>query len=121
MPMALLQVCKSAGLQVIKLVIKAGQAKPGPPVGAALGQAGLKIMDFVKDFNAATAGLKASVVQRLGSKCKPRITFWMTVRCSMHILARTVRISVRVLNLDRPMSGYVRSGCVQLLQGSQLT
>ena len=41
--------------QVIKLVIKAGQAKPGPPVGAALGQAGLKIIDFTKDFNAKTA------------------------------------------------------------------
>lgn len=47
--------------QVIKLVIKAGQAKPGPPVGAALGQAGLKIMDFVKDFNAATSQLKEEV------------------------------------------------------------
>lgn len=47
--------------QVIKLVIKAGQAKPGPPVGAALGQAGLKIMDFVKDFNAATSQLKEDV------------------------------------------------------------
>lgn len=47
--------------QVIKLIINAGQAKPGPPVGAALGQAGLKIMDFVKDFNAATAELKEDV------------------------------------------------------------
>lgn len=44
--------------QVIKLVINAGQAKPGPPVGAALGQAGLKIMEFVKDFNAKTADIK---------------------------------------------------------------
>lgn len=43
---------------MIKLVIKAGQAKPGPPVGAALGQAGLKIMEFVKDFNARTADIK---------------------------------------------------------------
>ena len=33
----------------------APHAKPGPPVGAALGQAGLKIMDFTKDFNAKTA------------------------------------------------------------------
>jgi Ribosomal protein L11, N-terminal domain len=41
--------------QVIKLLIKAGQAKPGPPVGAALGQAGLKIIEFTKDFNAKTA------------------------------------------------------------------
>ena len=42
----------------IRLVIKAGLAKPAPPVGPALGQAGLKIMDFCKDFNAKTAGIK---------------------------------------------------------------
>jgi large subunit ribosomal protein L11 len=42
----------------IRLVIEAGQAKPAPPVGPALGQAGLKIMDFCKDFNAKTADYK---------------------------------------------------------------
>lgn len=42
----------------IRLVINAGQAKPSPPVGPALGQAGLKIMDFCKDFNAKTADYK---------------------------------------------------------------
>ena len=42
----------------IRLVINAGQAKPSPPVGPALGQAGLKIMDFCKDFNAKTADFK---------------------------------------------------------------
>lgn len=39
----------------IKLLINAGQAKPSPPVGPALGQAGLNIMSFCKDFNAKTA------------------------------------------------------------------
>ena len=43
---------------VIKLLIKAGQAKPAPPVGPALGQAGLNIMSFCKDFNAKTADIK---------------------------------------------------------------
>jgi len=38
----------------IKLQIKAGQANPSPPVGPALGQAGLNIMEFCKAFNAAT-------------------------------------------------------------------
>lgn len=45
----------------IRLVIPAGQAKPSPPVGPALGQAGLKIMDFCKDFNAKTAEYKDNV------------------------------------------------------------
>ncbi|MDP0490881.1 MAG: 50S ribosomal protein L11 [Verrucomicrobiota bacterium JB023] len=40
--------------QVLKLQIPAGQANPSPPVGPALGQAGVNIMQFCKDFNAAT-------------------------------------------------------------------
>ena len=42
----------------IKLQVKAGQANPSPPVGPALGQRGLNIMAFVKEFNAATAQLE---------------------------------------------------------------
>tara|TARA_B100000073_G_scaffold206420_1_gene171257 strand:- start:299 stop:724 length:426 start_codon:yes stop_codon:yes gene_type:complete len=38
----------------IKLQIQAGQANPAPPVGPALGQQGVNIMDFCKAFNAAT-------------------------------------------------------------------
>ncbi|MEP4078951.1 50S ribosomal protein L11 [Haloferula sp.] len=39
---------------VIKLQIQAGGANPSPPVGPALGQAGVNIMGFCKEFNAAT-------------------------------------------------------------------
>ena len=45
----------------IRLLIGAGEAKPAPPVGPALGQAGLNIMSFCKDFNAATAGVTVCV------------------------------------------------------------
>lgn len=38
----------------IKLQIKAGQANPAPPIGPALGQKGVNIMEFCKQFNAAT-------------------------------------------------------------------
>ena len=41
---------------MIKLQIKGGQATPAPPVGPALGQAGVNIMDFCKNFNARTQG-----------------------------------------------------------------
>ncbi|OUS33035.1 50S ribosomal protein L11 ['Osedax' symbiont bacterium Rs2_46_30_T18] len=40
----------------IKLQVKAGQANPSPPVGPALGQHGVNIMEFCKAFNAATQG-----------------------------------------------------------------
>ncbi len=42
----------------IKLEIAAGQANPSPPVGPALGQRGLNIMEFCKAFNAATQNLE---------------------------------------------------------------
>ena len=40
----------------IKLQVPAGQANPSPPIGPALGQRGLNIMEFCKAFNAADAG-----------------------------------------------------------------
>ncbi len=42
----------------IKLQVKAGQANPSPPVGPALGQHGLNIMEFCKTFNAQTQGVE---------------------------------------------------------------
>lgn len=47
---------------VIKLQIPAAEATPAPPVGPALGQHGLPIMDFVKAFNERTADQKGSLL-----------------------------------------------------------
>ena len=44
----------------IKLQVKAGQANPSPPVGPALGQRGLNIMEFCKAFNAKTQDMEKS-------------------------------------------------------------
>ena len=41
--------------KMVKLQVPAGKATPAPPVGPALGQAGVNIMSFVKDFNDRTA------------------------------------------------------------------
>ena len=46
----------------IKLQIKGGAANPAPPVGPALGSKGLNIMDFCKQFNAATQGSAGKVL-----------------------------------------------------------
>ena len=47
----------------IKLQIPAGQANPAPPVGPAIGQRGLNIMDFCKAFNAITQ-------DKMGDRCR---------------------------------------------------
>jgi len=47
---------------IIKLNIKAGEATPAPPVGPALGQHGLPIMEFVKAFNDRTKDQKGTII-----------------------------------------------------------
>jgi large subunit ribosomal protein L11 len=48
--------------RVLKLQIPGGQATPAPPVGPALGQAGINIMDFCKQYNAATQQNTGTIV-----------------------------------------------------------
>ena len=48
--------------QVLKLQIPAGQATPAPPIGPALGQAGVNIMEFCKQYNAATQAQTGTIV-----------------------------------------------------------
>ena len=45
----------------IKLQVPSGQANPSPPIGPALGQAGLNIMEFCKAFNAATQNMEQGI------------------------------------------------------------
>ena len=47
---------------IIKLQIEAGKANPAPPVGPALGQHGVNIMGFCKEYNARTAKMAGSVI-----------------------------------------------------------
>ncbi len=47
---------------LIKLNLPAGTATPAPPVGPALGQHGVPIMNFIQEYNAATAHLKGQII-----------------------------------------------------------
>ncbi len=47
---------------IVKINLQAGTATPAPPVGTALGQHGVSIMDFVKQYNDKTASMKGNVV-----------------------------------------------------------
>ena len=49
-------------IAVIKLQIQAGKANPAPPVGPALGQHGINIMGFCKEYNERTASMAGSIV-----------------------------------------------------------
>ena len=63
----------------IKLQIKGGQANPAPPVGPALGQRGVNIMEFCKAFNAKTQELEN------GAPCPTVITYYADKSFTMDI------------------------------------
>jgi large subunit ribosomal protein L11 len=63
----------------LKLQVKAGQANPSPPVGPALGQRGINIMQFCKDFNAKTQDMEP------GSPCPTIITYYQDKSFTMEI------------------------------------
>jgi len=49
-------------VKIIKLQIPAGNANPAPPIGPALGSAGVNIMAFCKEFNAKTQGMSGDIL-----------------------------------------------------------
>ena len=63
----------------MKLQVPAGKANPSPPVGPALGQRGINIMEFCKAFNAKTADLE------VGAPCPTVITYYQDKSFSMEI------------------------------------
>ena len=64
----------------IKLEIPAGQANPSPPVGPALGQRGLNIMEFCKAFNAATQQMEQGMPVPVTISCYADRTFSFETR-----------------------------------------
>ena len=65
-------------VKVIKLQIKAGAANPAPPIGPALGQAGVNIMAFCKEFNAATQKMSGDVLPTIISVYKDKSFSFIT-------------------------------------------
>ena len=52
-------------IATVRLILEGGAANPGPPVGPALGQHGVNLMEFVKQFNAMTADYRGQMVRVL--------------------------------------------------------
>ena len=78
------------------------QAKPSPPVGPALGQAGLKIMDFCKDFNAKTQEIRVRELlwlNALQSLCS--VMTGSGVKMNSHASQTSGKLLFRVLQKER--------------------
>lgn len=75
-------------VKVIKLQIKAGAANPAPPIGPALGQAGVNIMAFCKEFNAATQKLGGDILPTVISVYKDKSFTFITKQPPASVLLK---------------------------------
>jgi len=95
----------------MKLQVAAGQANPSPPVGPALGQRGINIMEFCKAFNAKTQDLEP------GAPCPTVITYYQDKSFSMDIktppasyfLKKAAKLKSGANNPSREVVGSVTS------------
>lgn len=77
-------------IRVIKLQIKAGAANPSPPIGPALGQAGVNIMGFCKEFNAATQKLGGDILPTIITVYKDKSFSFITKQPPASILLKKI-------------------------------
>ena len=95
----------------MKLQVPAGQANPSPPVGPALGQRGINIMEFCKAFNAKTADMEP------GAPCPTVITYYQDKSFAMDIktppasyyLKKAAKVKSGANNPSRETVGTVSS------------
>ena len=95
---------------LIKLQIPAGQATPSPPVGPALGQHGVNIMDFCKAFNAETKGKEGMIIPVVISVYKDRTFSFITKSSPAAVLLKQAAgIAKGSSNPSREFVGTVTS------------
>jgi large subunit ribosomal protein L11 len=97
----------------VKLQVPAGEANPAPPVGPALGQHGVNIMEFCKSFNMRTESMKGTVIPVIISVFEDKSFTFITKTPPAAILIR------KALNLEKG-SGEPNKNKVGALNVSQL-
>jgi large subunit ribosomal protein L11 len=93
----------------LKLQVKAGQANPSPPVGPALGQRGINIMQFCKDFNARTADREPGAPTPVIITYYQDKSFTMEIRTSpaSYFLKKAAKLSSGAKTPGRATAGSV--------------
>lgn len=99
----------------LKLQVPAGQASPSPPIGPALGQRGLNIMEFCKAFNAATQGMEPGMpipttITIFGDKS---FTFETKLAPASYFLKKAARLSKGGSEPGRESAGKVTSAQIR--------
>ncbi len=80
-------------LKVFKLMVPAGKATPAPPVGSTLGQAGVNIGEFIKQFNAQTANMGDYIIPVVVTIYKDKsFTFELKTPPTSELLKKAAKI-----------------------------
>ena len=91
---------------IIKVNLKAGEATPAPPLGPALGQHGVAIMDFVKAYNDKTSSMKGQVVPAVITIFEDRsFTFEIKKAPVADMIKKTLGIEKGSGNTPKEMAG----------------
>jgi large subunit ribosomal protein L11 len=106
----------------MKLQVKAGQANPSPPVGPALGQRGINIMEFCKAFNAKTADMEP------GAPCPTVITYYVDKSFTMdiktppasYLLKKAAKLKSGCATPGRTTSGSVTAAQVKAIAETKM-
>ncbi|MDA9795682.1 50S ribosomal protein L11 [Paracoccaceae bacterium] len=107
----------------LKLQVPAGKANPSPPVGPALGQRGINIMEFCKAFNAKTADMEP------GAPCPTVISYYQDKSFSMDIktppasyyLRKAAKLKSGATNPGRETVGTVTAAQVKEIAEAKMT
>ncbi|MEA3223879.1 MAG: 50S ribosomal protein L11 [Thermodesulfobacteriota bacterium] len=109
-------------LAKIKIQIPAGEAKPSPPVGPALGQHGVNIMEFCKAFNATTEKQKGYLIPAVVTVYKDRsFTFITKAPPASTLLLKMAGIEKGSSNPKAEKAGKVTSSQLREIAASKLS
>ena len=93
---------------IVKIQIPAGKATPAPPVGTALGPHGIQIMDFVKQYNAATESQVGTIIPVEISICEDRtFTFILKTPPTPVLLRQKAGLDKAAKNPGKEVCGSV--------------
>jgi len=93
---------------IVKIQIPAGKATPAPPVGTALGPHGIQIMDFVKQYNAATESQAGTIIPVEISICEDRtFTFILKTPPTPVLLRQKAGLDKAAKNPGKEICGSV--------------
>lgn len=107
---------------IVKINLKAGEATPAPPVGTALGQHGVAIMDFVKQYNDRTKDAKGEVVPAVITIYEDRSFDFVTKKAPVaDMIKKTLGIEKGSGTMPKDMVGTLTKEQVRKIAEDKMT